>query len=319
MGLQWNAPRVKEIPSDRVEDYIETIKKFKEAGDQMVVCITPGMAQREDRYNGIKKLCCCELAIPSQVIRSGNLQENKIRSVTQRIVIQMNCKLGGSPWSIQIPFKSCMIIGIDVYHDPSQKGKSVVAVVSSTNKIITKWFTKTYFQEQHQEIANVLETAVVSCLRKFYDLNHEFPARIFIYRDGVSDGQLAFVRQFEIVQIENAIMDFSKKFKDCSPTVSVIIVQKNINTKILMKTPTSFDNPPPGSVLDYDVTRKNYYDFFLISQFVNQGTVTPTYYVVIYDRNEMTPDRMQKLAYKTTHLYYNWFGTIRVPAPCLVS
>jgi aubergine-like protein len=44
--------------------------------------------------------------------------------------------------------------------------------------------------------------------------------------------------------------------------------------------------------------------------------VSPTHYVVIYDNSKLKPDYMQRLTYKMTHLYYNWPGTIRVPAPC---
>ena len=59
------------------------------------------------------------------------------------------------------------------------------------------------------------------------------------------------------------------------------------------------------------------YDFFLISQSVKQGTVTPTHYNVVYNTmSVLTPDKLQRLTYKLTHLYYNWPGTIRVPAPC---
>ena len=61
------------------------------------------------------------------------------------------------------------------------------------------------------------------------------------------------------------------------------------------------------------------YDFYLVSQHVNQGTVTPTHFYVVKDETAWPPDSMQKLAYKMTHLYYNWPGTIRVPAPCQVS
>lgn len=49
---------------------------------------------------------------------------------------------------------------------------------------------------------------------------------------------------------------------------------------------------------------------------MNQGTVTPTHYVVVYDDSGMTPDQCQRLTYKMCHLYYNWPGTVRVPAPC---
>ena len=50
-----------------------------------------------------------------------------------------------------------------------------------------------------------------------------------------------------------------------------------------------------------------------------QGTVTPTHYIVIHDTASMKTDRVQQLTYKLCHLYYNWPGTIRVPAPCQVS
>jgi hypothetical protein len=50
-----------------------------------------------------------------------------------------------------------------------------------------------------------------------------------------------------------------------------------------------------------------------------QGTVTPTHYVVIYDSCNMKTDHVQWFTYKLCHLYYNWPGTIRVPAPCQVS
>jgi aubergine-like protein len=72
----------------------------------------------------------------------------------------------------------------------------------------------------------------------------------------------------------------------------------------------------PGIVLDDVVTLPERYDFFLISQSVRQGTVNPTSYNVIEDNSGLKPDQIQKLTYKLTHLYYNWSGTVRVPAPC---
>lgn len=76
------------------------------------------------------------------------------------------------------------------------------------------------------------------------------------------------------------------------------------------------ENPSPGTVVDSVVTRRNYYDFFLVPQTSRQGTVSPTHYIVIYDGAEMKPDHVQRLSFKLCHLYYNWPGTVRVPAPC---
>lgn len=54
------------------------------------------------------------------------------------------------------------------------------------------------------------------------------------------------------------------------------------------------------------------YDFFLVSQNVRQGTVTPTHYHVIEDTLKLPPDIMQKLTYKLTHMYYNWSVSIYI-------
>ena len=92
------------------------------------------------------------------------------------------------------------------------------------------------------------------------------------------------------------------------------------------------DNPPPGTVLDHTVTKRNWYDFFLVSQHVGQGTVSPTHYVVVQDTLDLPVDAVQRIrlvlcvvlsrlmtfsaSYKLTHMYFNWPGTVRVPAPC---
>lgn len=71
----------------------------------------------------------------------------------------------------------------------------------------------------------------------------------------------------------------------------------------------------PGTIMDREVTKPYYQDFFLVSQYVRQGTVTPTHFIVV-DTANLSPDHLQKLSYKLTHMCYNWPGTVRVPAPC---
>lgn len=65
------------------------------------------------------------------------------------------------------------------------------------------------------------------------------------------------------------------------------------------------------SIPPYIIHDRNYfchcrYDFFLVSQSVRQGTVTPTHFNVIFDSSGLRPDHMQRLTYKLCHLYYNW-------------
>jgi len=60
----------------------------------------------------------------------------------------------------------------------------------------------------------------------------------------------------------------------------------------------------------------NRYDFFLIPQSVRQGTVSPINCNVMVDNSGLIPDQIQRFTFKLCHLYFNWSGTVAVPAPC---
>ncbi|EDO28197.1 predicted protein, partial [Nematostella vectensis] len=69
---------------------------------QIVVTIVP--SNRKDRYDSIKKLCCLEKGVPSQVVVSRTLSKKQmLMSVCTKIGIQLNCKLGGEAWAVDIP------------------------------------------------------------------------------------------------------------------------------------------------------------------------------------------------------------------------
>lgn len=62
--------------------------------------------------------------------------------------------------------------------------------------------------------------------------------------------------------------------------------------------------------------RDSRYDFFIVSQAVRSGSVSPTHYNVIYDSSGLKPDHIQRLTYKLCHVYYNWPVSVpRVGAP----
>ncbi|XP_019856843.1 PREDICTED: piwi-like protein 1 isoform X2 [Amphimedon queenslandica] len=312
MGIEVKEPRVIELQTDKTELYLRAIRENMSSSLQLVVAIFP--TQRDDRYSSLKKLCCVECPIPSQVINARTIsQQQKLRSVTQKVALQINVKLGGELWAVKTPLENAMVIGIDVYHDSTRGKRSVLGFVSSTNKFFTRWYSRVTIQGANQEIGDGLKICFQSSLRKYYEINHNLPDRIVIFRDGVGDGQVKTVVEFEIPQMKSCLAMFGESYK---PKIGFVIVQKRIATRLFSHGPQGYENPCPGTVLDHTVTRKGWYDYFLVSQHVRQGTVTPTHYHVVLDNAGLKPDHMQKLTYKLTHMYYNWPGTIRVPAPC---
>lgn len=48
-----------------------------------------------------------------------------------KVAIQINCKLGGIPWLIEVPISGLMTVGYDVCHDPKDKRASWGALVAT--------------------------------------------------------------------------------------------------------------------------------------------------------------------------------------------
>ncbi|XP_068230350.1 protein argonaute-3 [Palaemon carinicauda] len=312
MGIQVGEPSLVRLQNDRIDTYVNSLKQFYH--DKLQIAVIIFTTPREDRYSAVKRLACLELKLPTQCINSRTIsQDTKLRSVTQKIALQINCKLGGELWALKIPMTGLMVCGIDVYHDPSRRGASVVGFVASMNNTLTRWFSNTSFQHPGDEIVHGLKIALLEALRRYHGLHHSLPRTIIVYRDGVSDGQLKLVEDHEVPQVASIFQNFDSY----EPKLSYIVVQKKLNTRIFASmSGRDLSNPPPGSVVDHTITRRYWYDFLLVSQHVRQGTVSPTYYIVVRDTSNLKVDNMQKLSYKLTHLYYNWPGTVRVPAPC---
>uniref|UniRef100_A0A8D2AY47 Piwi-like protein 2 n=1 Tax=Sciurus vulgaris TaxID=55149 RepID=A0A8D2AY47_SCIVU len=277
IGMRMSPPAWVELKDDRIETYIRTIQSMLgvEGKIQMVVCIITGT--RDDLYGAIKKLCCVQSPVPSQVINVRTIgQPTRLRSVAQKILLQINCKLGGELWGVDIPLKQLMVIGMDVYHDPSRGMRSVVGFVASINLTLTKWYSRVVFQMPHQEIVDSLKLCLVGSLKKFYEVNHCLPEKIVVYRDGVSDGQLKTVANYEIPQLQKCF----EAFENYQPKMVVFVVQKKISTNLYLAATEHFVTPSPGTVVDHTITSCEW------------------------------------LTFKLCHMYWNWPGTIRVPAPC---
>ncbi|XP_011168648.1 piwi-like protein Ago3 isoform X1 [Solenopsis invicta] len=315
INMRINEPQKIVLKDDRTETYLREIQNSISSNVELIVIVFT--TNRTDRYSAIKKLCCVQKPVPSQVIISKTINNpSKLKSITEKIALQINCKLGGALWTVAMPLKNSMICGIDVYHSGTGAGarKSVAGFVASLDPRMTKWHSRICMQASNQELVDMLQVCLTSAINTYYEYNKCNPERIIIYRDGVGDGDLDYVEKYEVKQL---IATFNRITPNYKPQLSVIIVQKRINTRLFIKDEREgLANPGSGTVVDSCITRRNYYDFFLVPQNVRQGTVTPIHYIVIHDSSNMETDHMQRLTYKLCHLYYNWPGTIRVPAPC---
>ena len=126
--------------------------------------------QCDDRYAAVKTFLTAHAAVPSKLINIGTIdQAIKLRAVTQKIALQINCIMGGELWAVNIPTKTMMVCGVDVYHDPARRGQSV-GFVASVNPAMTRWYSRAKYQIPETELSQNLKICLVECLHKYYEV-----------------------------------------------------------------------------------------------------------------------------------------------------
>lgn len=270
-------------------------------------------SQNKEKYDAIKKLATTERGLITQVVTTRLMMDDKKRSgAAVKIAIQLAAKLGGEPWLVNIPISGTMVCGYDTYHDTAKRGRSYGAFVASMNKKFSKWWSKADSHERLDELSTNMAENLRQALKRYNELNQgSYPDRLIIYRDGVSDGQLEHVYSVELKQVRNVVKSIDENIR-----LGFVVVNKRIGARFYFKNGSDFLNCPPGTVIDSVVTRQERYDFYLISQSTRSGTVSPTYYNIIYDETGLDAAKHQAMAYKLCFAYYNWSGTVKVPAPC---
>ncbi|KAG8325299.1 hypothetical protein J6590_071089 [Homalodisca vitripennis] len=194
--------------------------------------------QKADRYSATKKKSLVDKAVPTQVLLAKNLNKEGVMSIATKVAIQMNCKIGGAPWSMQMPLGGHTVVGFDVCHDARSKGKSYGDIVASLNEAMTHYFSAVSHHTTGEESSNDLALNVVKALHCYKRHNKILPSHIIIYRDGVGDGQIPYVFSHEVQHVARAVQEIYR-----GPVkLAVVLVTEKINTRLF----NISQNPRPG-------------------------------------------------------------------------
>lgn len=279
---------------------------------QLIVILLPKSLQYG--YKSIKTSLTTEKPIPSQVVLTSSVERGDL-SVYSKILIQILCKIGGTPWTVNLPQsipKYTMLVGIDVCHNSFTAKESVLGFCASLNSQFTKFYSKAAIHAVGQEISTVLTPIFLESLKQFYTENGKRkPDCIILYRDGVGTSQYNEVVSKEIPQLVEAVKAFDKSWV---PSIVAVVVNKRVNQRFFLGT----QNPGPGLVVDSEVVW-DHYNFYLTSHAVTMGCMTPTHYNIVVNESTISNQTLYELTYNLCYLYFNWQGGIRVPSPCMYA
>ncbi|CAN8002960.1 unnamed protein product, partial [Ixodes hexagonus] len=330
LGMSVSEPMnivVENSTETKTSDILMAIKQ-KYAGVELVVVVLG----RDACYADIKQAAETSLGMRTQCITEQNFTRNCNSQLMVNLCQKINAKMGGINNGLlpaqkpEIFRKPIIIIGADVSHPaPGDRIKpSIAACVGSLDSIPSKYRASIRVQiEDREAVARVemiqdLKGMVMELLKAFFAATRHKPEHIIFYRDGVSEGQFAEVRDLELQAIRDACLALQRD-GSYKPPVTFIVVQKRHHTRFMPSNERDgvgrCKNVPPGTTVDTVVTHPVDFDFFLCSHYGIQGTSKPAHYYVVHDDYNFTSDDLQKLSYYLCHTYARCARSVSIPAP----
>jgi eukaryotic translation initiation factor 2C len=261
-------------------------------------------------YSQIKRVCETELGVCTQCVQGKNTFRPKAQYCAN-VCLKVNAKLGGSNAAVHprelvlVSHEPTMIVGIDYAQPPpGARGKmlSVATMVGSVNSECTQYVSTIRHQNNGDTITDI-GSMMNELLRAFYRIANVKPKRLVIYRDGVSEGQVRKVLVNEVSAIQNSFAKLEAGYK---PGLTFVTIQKRHHVRLFPMDRAATDrsgNATAGTVVDTDIVHPSEYDFYLQSHSGLQGTSKPAHYRVIYDENNLPPDKLQMLTYQLCYLF----------------
>ncbi|KAJ3616489.1 hypothetical protein Zmor_011879, partial [Zophobas morio] len=326
-GLVVSEPLVIEI--DRGESADAFLKRvcnaFRERPDMLFFIIPEtkerGASERASSTDLRKKIKLMEFEkkVVTQCCKSSTLKRTSGMLFTN-LALKFNAKLGGTshfagvktssrgqpaverPWFLRDGHT--MLIGIDVTH-PSGTGSSetvssVAAIVGSINETNTIYASHIFTQYKNK--AELLsEEGIHDALDKLLPAyasqhNKQFPRRIIIFRDGVSDSQFEQVVDQELQHFRKAL---STHYARELPKLALISIQKRNRVRLFMEDGGNrvIGNPVPGLLINDLLPRPDIHNFFLNSHVALQGTSKPVHYALLCDEIGLSSDLLRLFVY----------------------
>jgi len=204
---------------------------------------------------------------------------------------------------------------------PGSDAPSVVGYASNDGKQSAEFTGNYVYQEaRRDEKFQVIEKIVNECLSRFKANRGRWPARVFMYRNGCSEGQFESILKYEIPLVRTAIT------KLCAGAKLILIVPNKLHSVRLFpaQIPSGASKPTeqnlkPGTVVDFGIAHPYFEEFYLLSHLGRLGTARVPRYSVIYNDGQVSIDEIHRLTYKLAFGHQIITGSTSLPTPGYIA
>ncbi|KAH0832181.1 Piwi-domain-containing protein [Lanmaoa asiatica] len=287
-------------------------------------------------YPGIKRICDVELGIHTIHMLSNKVltEPRKQDQYFSNVALKVNTKLGGINHKIDdkslqwLTKTKTMLVGMDVTHPGpgSIEGTpSIAAVVASVDSNFAQFPASLRCQETKKEMITELSPMMVERLKRYQEVSRSLPDRVYVFRDGVSEGQFDTVLNEELPQILDAFGRVNPRGgpqgKPYRPQLTIVICGKRHHAREWPPNELGDKNgnPRPGTVVDQGITAVFDFDFYLQAHAGLQGHAKPTHYTVVYDESRLGADEVQQGVNTASYLYARATKAVSLIPPAYYS
>ncbi|KAJ6547086.1 ribonuclease H-like domain-containing protein [Mycena capillaripes] len=292
---------------------------------KMLVFLLP--AKADEIRTRIKFLCDVELGIRSQCLREPKLQRAN-NQYFNNVALKINARLGGANALVRTPLmekmttQPLMFIGADVAHPaPGANRPSVASLVWSHDRYGAAYCATTRVQLPRTEIITDLKEMTKTAILMFVNQHKTAPFNIFFFRDGVSEGEFANVKETEIKAVKDAFDELWVQYgvKQDKPRLTFVVVGKRHHVSFFPTNDRVGDktgNCRAGLAVDAELANPQFPDFYLQSHAAIKGTSRSAHYTVLQDEVFGGNLRqLQELAFALCHIYAKATRSVSIPAP----
>lgn len=326
-GIRYN--KIKEIYIERDSNLDEWYDKIGtvNASFDVVFFILNGQKGKGKFYKEIKKYMIEKCPVPSQVILSKTISNGKnLRSIIAKIIIQINAKIGETPWAISLPdFASQPIIVAGIgFCKRKKNGVNSINICASINRELSKFYTNVSYYDKDGEATAIQNLCYTSINTFFHSNNKVFPKYYIVYTDSYRINKVP--EEDSLVKgINNCIDAIKNKLPEdlknkLNTKIIIVNVCKSSNVKFYSDD-NNF-NVNSGTLVTDNILNNN--EFYLISTKCNKGVNSPSLYKIVYSNvTDIDEKELQKnvsvLSFKLCHLYYNTTTPTKLPSPIFYS
>jgi len=301
---------------------------------QMVLLLTP---QKDAKrvYELFKQTTISRFPCVTQVVKSETIRKRQsIAAVLSRIVLQINAKFCGPLWHIDLetpltaPLMAVptMVIGLDVYQSfEGEEVDSFIGFAASLDTRCAEYYSMASLLDRRdvrgsmsEKIQEFMREAILQFSRRNSKM---LPEHYIVYRASASEDQWSAIKQTEIDAIQQFFTSLNQMDvvgQKYTPNLTFVAISKHTHLRVFAEPQpnVAVKNPEPGTIIDAkETSRPDIINFYLVNQAAGKGSANPTHYVVLHDSMGIQPFALQSLSYRLSYLYFNFTGSVKMPAP----